>query len=111
MFHYNMRWLVFLLAILICTELNIAVTSELYSGFMDYDFLVEKAARIDTNADSNVQSLPEELRLVVTSNFTCNGSISGFYLGAKVCHSGSLYPTAEIWRAVDEGEHMSGGTQ
>ena len=76
--------------------------SQITSGFMDRDFLTRKAARIDTSNDTNVFALPKQLRLVTTSQFTCTGSISGFYVGAKVQSSGSLYPRAEVWRTAED---------
>ena len=100
---YNMNWCVFLSFLITGLDIVVMQTaeSELHSGFMDVNFLITKAAHM---AESNISLVPDkELRLVVSSLFTCDGSISGFYLGARVHLSGSLYPKAEIWRKIEDG--------
>ena len=46
--------------------------------------------------------LNNELRLIPDWNFTCNGTITSFLLGADIRSSGvSLYPEVQIWRRTN----------
>ena len=82
------------------------------NGFMDLDFLARKAAMIKNSNATNTTafSLQKQLVILPTSRFVCTGSISGFYLGAEVRPSGSLYPKAEVWgRVVDDRRRRRSG--
>ena len=98
MMRKSFSWCVVLL--LAISELGGVCSNEVKSGFMDLDFLANKAARIGSE-DSSVYPLPQQLRIVTTSRFSCDGNISGFYLGVAVQGKPTqLYPRAEVWRRV-----------
>ena len=88
------------ISLLVISELSGVCSNKVESGFMDFDFLANKAARIGSE-DSSVYPLPQQLRIVTTSPFTCDGNISSFYLGVAVEGKPTQsYPRAEVWRRV-----------
>ena len=75
------------------------------SGFMDRNNLVRKAASGMSHGSKSVFSVPNQLRIIPGSTFTCSGNITGFTVGALVrCNNGQEHPRVEIWRGDDDDD-------
>ena len=70
------------------------------NGFIQLDMLRTLAQKIPNGRESNSR-LNNELRLISDWNFTCNGTITSFLMGADIRHVGARYPAVQIWRRTD----------
>ena len=70
------------------------------NGFIQLDMLKTLAQKIPDGAAST-NRLSNELRLIPDWNFTCNGTITSFLLGADIITSQTQYPEVQIWRKTD----------
>ena len=73
------------------------------NGFIQLDMLRTLAQKIPNGRESNSR-LNNELRLIPDWNFTCNGTITGFLMGADIRHvkgHRERYPEVQIWRRTD----------
>ena len=73
------------------------------NGFIQLDLLRTVAQKLPRGQLSN-NSLNNELRLIPDWNFTCNGTITSFLLGADIRTTTGFvieYPEVQIWRRTD----------
>ena len=75
------------------------------NGFIQLDMLRTLAQKIPDGRESNSR-LNNELRLIPDWNFTCNGTITSFLLGADIRHvdmndDRAWYPEVQIWRRLN----------
>ena len=74
------------------------------NGFIQLDMLRTLAQKIPDGSESD-SKLNKELRLIPDWNFTCNGTITSFLMGADIRPATTwfrtLYPEVQIWRRTD----------
>ena len=89
-----------MIAIIIISE---AAAGGCANGFIQLDMLRTLAQKIPDGSESNSR-LNNEQRLIPDWNFTCNGTITGFLIGADIRHmkgSRKRYPEVQIWRRTN----------
>ena len=82
---------------------DLGVAGGCANGFIQLDLLKTVAQKIPRGQLSN-NSLDNELRLIPDWNFTCNGTITSFLLGADIRINTDFvieYPEVQIWRRTD----------
>ena len=72
---------------------------------MQLDLLTRRAEKISSGPDVLPETPGNELRVIPSLNFTCNGTITSLLLGADVRSGRSSYPEVQIWRLNSMGTH------